>query len=159
MDINEFESRFNLLKPHIRKAGEKIIQMREAPDFQVTKKTDDSPVTNADFWSNKYFTKLLQKSFPGEIVIGEESEDKEYPEGAEVIWYLDPIDGTKNYVKGSDHFYILIGLSIDGMPALGIMYKPMIGQFVVGYWDIETFGVDPRENRLNYKGVFRQDRL
>lgn len=147
MDRKEFESRFNLLKPYIVKAGEQIIRMRNAPDFNVEIKPDKSPVSNADIWANSYFSEIIQKNFPGEIIVGEESEDKSYPKGSELIWYIDPIDGTKNYVKGSDHFYILIGLSIDGIPSFGIYYKPVTGQFITGYGKNNVYLVDHSDNQ------------
>ena len=133
MKLKEFEKRFELLKPHIREAGERVIQIRNSSNFEVHIKPDQSPVTNADFWSNDYFTDLIQKYFPGEDLIGEESEDKSFQKGSEIIWFIDPIDGTKHFVNGSDHFFILIGLCIEGIPEFGIIYKPITKEFVYGY--------------------------
>lgn len=130
-DLTYFD-RFLKLKPHIMQAGDEIIRMRNDSSFKVMIKPDNSPVSNADIWANGFFTDLIQQLYPDETIIGEESEDKNYAAGTEKLWFIDPIDGTKNYVRGNDHFFILIGYCVDGIPDFGIYYKPLTQEFVVG---------------------------
>lgn len=128
----EYFDHFNKLKSHIIDAGEKVIQMRDNSSFKVMIKPDDSPVSNADIWANDYLSEIMSGLFPGEIIIGEESEDKNYEPGAGKLWFVDPIDGTKNFVKGYDNFFILIGFCLNGIPDFGICYSPVKRDFVVG---------------------------
>ncbi len=132
MTHTDFEQRAWQLLPCLREAGNRIMEMREKPDFQVMKKSDGSPVSNADLWANDYFTDILRQYYPGEPIVGEESESKKYPVGAERLWFLDPIDGTTHFVSGKDNFFILIGLCIDGIPSFGLSYQPTTGILIAG---------------------------
>lgn len=134
MELKELANidRFLQLRPYILEAGKKIIALRDDPGFKVMIKPDDSPVTNADIWANHFFYDILSELFPEDSVIGEESEDKNYTPGVKSLWYIDPIDGTKNFVKGFDNFFILLGFCKDGVPSLGIYYKPVTQEFIVG---------------------------
>ena len=127
-----YYDRFSKLKPHIIEAGKKVIRMRNDVSFKVMIKPDDSPVSNADIWANGYFLDVMSDLFPGESIIGEESDDKEYDSGTENLWFIDPIDGTKNFVRGYDNFFILIGFCQNGIPDFGICYKPVSQEFIVG---------------------------
>ena len=142
----DFDKRIQQLLPYLRIAGNQVIQMREEPGFSVMQKPDDSPVSNADIWANSYFIDILEQHFPGEPIVGEESESKEYPIGADRLWFVDPIDGTRQFVSGKDNFFILIGFCIDGVPAMGLCYKPTTGLLIAGnietgVWSINKDGI------------------
>ncbi len=130
-----FKERFSVLRPHIIKAGEKIKQMRDNGEVVSEIKEDQSPVTNADVWANKYLKDGISSHFPGEIIIGEEDDDKSYKPGTEVIWFFDPIDGTKAYLGKSIDYFILVGLCVNGQPVLGIHYQPETKKMIYGWTD------------------------
>ncbi len=143
----DFDKRIQQLLPYLKTAGNQVIKMREEPGFRVMQKPDDSPVSNADIWANSYFIDILQQHFPGELIVGEESESKEYPVGAERLWFVDPIDGTRQFVSGKDNFFILIGLCLNGVPSMGICYKPSSGLLIAGnietgVWSIDKNGIE-----------------
>jgi 3'-phosphoadenosine 5'-phosphosulfate (PAPS) 3'-phosphatase len=111
---------------------QKVVELRSRSDFKIYTKGDESPVTSADFWANEFILDAMAKLFPGEHLIGEESEDKSYAPGIDTLWYIDPIDGTKNYISGNNPFHILIGLCVDGEPTIGICAYPTNGDIIVG---------------------------
>jgi fructose-1,6-bisphosphatase/inositol monophosphatase family enzyme len=114
----------------MRFVGIEAIKKREQSDFTIYTKDDKSLVTNVDYWANDQIITFLQNAFPSHIVIGEESQDKSYPKNAPFVWYVDPIDGTKQFTQGEDHFYILVGLAVNGIPEYGFFYKPTEDLFI-----------------------------
>ncbi len=111
---------------------QKVVELRKDPSFVIYTKGDESPVTSADFWANEFILGKMTELFPGEHLIGEESNDKSYTPGTGILWYVDPIDGTKNFISGHNPFHILIGLCLDGEPVLGICAYPTTGDIIVG---------------------------
>ncbi len=130
--MTETEQRARALEPIIRSTMQKVVDLRNGSEFEIFIKGDESPVTSADYWANEFILSEMEKLFPGERLIGEESDDKSYEPGIETLWYIDPIDGTKNYISGNNPFHILIGLCINGEPEMGICAYPTNGDILVG---------------------------
>ncbi len=130
--MTETEQRARALEPTIRSAMQMVVDLRKRSDFEIFIKGDESPVTSADFWANEFILSEMEKLFPGERMIGEESDDKSYEPGIDILWYVDPIDGTKNYISGANPFHVLIGCCIGGEPAIGICAYPESGDIAVG---------------------------
>ncbi len=130
--MTETEQRARALVPTIRSAMQKVVELRYRSDFKIYIKGDESPVTSADYWANDFILGEMAKLFPGERLIGEESDDKSYEPGIDTLWYIDPIDGTKNYISGNNPFHILIGLCLNGEPELGICAYPTNGDILIG---------------------------
>lgn len=85
---------------------------------------DEGPVTRADTEINARLVEALRAGFPGDAVIGEESDgDAAAAAGASRCWYIDPIDGTTEFALGDTCWAIQIGLCIDGEPALGVVFE------------------------------------
>ena len=143
----DLEKRIQLLTPYLRTAGDQVIRMRNQDDFRVMQKPDDSPVSNADIWANSYFIDIIEQHFPDEEIVGEESKSKEYPAGTERLWLIDPIDGTKQFVSGKDNFFILIGLCLNGIPSMGVCYKPSSGLLIAGNINSGVWSIDKSNNR------------
>lgn len=100
------------------------------------KKADASPVTAADREAEAVMRRAIEAAFPDHGILGEEY-------GAErtdstFVWVLDPIDGTKSFVTGKPLFGTLIALTRDGVPILGIIDMPALGQRWVGAEDRPT---------------------
>jgi inositol-phosphate phosphatase / L-galactose 1-phosphate phosphatase / histidinol-phosphatase len=93
---------------------------------KVDDKDDSSPVTIADREAEKAMRALIAKERPNDGVIGEEYGAER--EGASRVWVLDPIDGTKSFITGRPMFGTLIGLAIDGAPALGVIDCSAVGE-------------------------------
>jgi myo-inositol-1(or 4)-monophosphatase len=96
----------------------------------VEAKGDASPVTEADRAAERAIRALLAERLPGHGVIGEEYGT--HDPGAEWVWVLDPIDGTRAFVTGRPLFGTLIGLLHRGRPVLGLMDQPVTGERWIG---------------------------
>ena len=91
-------------------------------------KHDGSPVTVADREAERKIRERVAQRFPDHGVLGEE-----YPptnEGARVRWILDPIDGTRSFMRGVPLYGVLIGVEVDGRPVVGVAHFPALGEMV-----------------------------
>ncbi len=91
-------------------------------------KSDGSPVTIADRETEALLRELIAERYPGHAVLGEES--GETNPGARVRWILDPIDGTRSFMRGVPLFGVLIGVEVDGAPAVGVARFPALEETV-----------------------------
>ena len=92
-------------------------------EFSTQRKDDDSPVTNADIEANQLITKALKELAPHIPIIAEEDETLG-ESGHELFWLVDPLDGTRSFVRGEPEFTVNIGLIKNGAPLLGVIYAP-----------------------------------
>ena len=108
-------------------------------EVEVESKEDDSPVTAADMAAHNVIVPWLENFTPDIPVISEESgvPDYETRKSWSRFWIVDPLDGTKEFIKQLDEFTINIALVEDGKPVLGIIYVPALG---VSYWGAEGMG-------------------
>lgn len=91
--------------------------------FGTRRKGDKSPVTDADIAANKLITKTLSDLTPDIPVIAEEDE-QQGSEGHALFWLVDPLDGTRSFVRGEPEFTVNIGLVSQGKPVIGVIYAP-----------------------------------
>jgi histidinol-phosphatase len=124
-----WQSRYELMTRAAREAGEIALAYYpdiKAADFtaQVIWKLDNSPVTVADREAEAYLRKTLLLAFPDDGFLGEESGDQ--PGTSGYRWIVDPVDGTRSFVRGVPHWATLVGLEFDGVPIAGIAYEPVI---------------------------------
>ncbi len=108
-------------------AGKEIMKVY-ARDFDVTLKSDNSPLTEADEAANKVIVNLLQQT-PVPI-ISEENKQLPYEirKDWKSCWIVDPLDGTKEFIKKNDEFTVNIALVERGVPALGVILVPATGE-------------------------------
>lgn len=92
-------------------------------------KADASPVTIADRESERLMRRLIEERYPQHSILGEE--EGETRPGAEFTWILDPIDGTKSFVRGVPLYAVLVGLERAGEMVVGVINCPAIGDFLV----------------------------
>ena len=90
---------------------------------EIRRKDDNSPVTDADVKANELITKALLEIAPHIPVVAEEDELPP-TEGHGLFWLVDPLDGTRAFVRGEAEFTVNIGLIKDGFPVMGIIYAP-----------------------------------
>ena len=106
----------------VRGAGVIALQyFGKITDADRSIKDDGSLLTVADLAVNTYILDALRKEFPEYPILSEEV--KGMPEGNS-MWIVDPIDGTKNFSSGNPYFGISIGLIVDGVPEVGVVYSP-----------------------------------
>ncbi|NNF66414.1 MAG: 3'(2'),5'-bisphosphate nucleotidase CysQ [Gammaproteobacteria bacterium] len=108
-----------------RDAGAAIMQVY-ARDFDVELKSDDSPLTEADMASHMLIEKALNELTPGIPVLSEESgvPDFNTRKGWDHYWLVDPLDGTKEFIKRNGEFTVNIALIDNNEAALGVVYAP-----------------------------------
>lgn len=105
------------------RAGAKPLRMRDKP-------RGGGPVTQADEEINQRIVDSLRGAFPGDAIVAEESEPTDEDlrwQSARRCWFVDPIDGTREFASGKRGWTIQIGLSVDGRPALGVVLEPALG--------------------------------
>ncbi len=98
--------------------------------IEIEDKPDDTPVTLADREAEATLRRLIGAAYPGHGVVGEEY-GADRPD-AEFVWVLDPIDGTKRFITGNPLFGTLIALLRDGVPELGVLDMPVLGERWIG---------------------------
>lgn len=108
-------------------AGEKILSIYDDPasDFQVEKKADNSPLTIADREAHRVIAGVLGDTpFP---LLSEEGRHLPYEERRtwETLWIVDPLDGTKEFIKRNGEFTVNIALVRGGVPVIGVIYLPV----------------------------------
>ena len=110
-----------------RSAGDAIMEIYNR-DFQVAYKDDRSPLTEADTRSNEIICEALQKHYPNIPVLSEENKMVPYEARRdwEYYWCIDPIDGTKEFIKKNGEFTVNIALIYKDTPVLGVVYAPVL---------------------------------
>lgn len=95
------------------------------PDF----KPDESPVTVADRGSEELIRRRIEERYPRHAIVGEEFGVKE-SDGATFRWFIDPIDGTKAFIRGLPIYSVLLGLEIEGRVEVGVVCFPALNEMV-----------------------------
>lgn len=110
----------------IAEAAGRVVLEVYATEFHVEHKGPNDPVTEADHRSNELITTALARSFPGVPIVAEESEPSRYAghERAAEVFFVDPLDGTREFVAKNGEFVIMIGLAVGGRAALGVVHAP-----------------------------------
>ena len=98
--------------------------------YDVETKSDASPVTQADRAAEAAMRAILEAERPGDGIVGEEYGVSR--EGAERVWVLDPIDGTRSFIIGRPIFGTLIALMEAGRPVLGVIDQPILRERWIG---------------------------
>lgn len=106
-------------------AGREIMRIYSTADFNVEIKSDDSPLTIADKNANDRIMTYLQPT--GIPIISEENKQTDYSERSQwqQCWIVDPLDGTKEFIKRNGEFTVNIALVKEGKPLLGVIYVPV----------------------------------
>ncbi|MFT3767029.1 MAG: histidinol-phosphatase [Minicystis sp.] len=107
-----------------------VIRRHFRTGIDADDKADQSPVTVADREAESVMRALIAEHAPGHGIIGEEFGQEN--DGAELVWVLDPIDGTKAFITGKPIFGTLIALMEQGKPVLGIIDQPIVGDRWIG---------------------------
>ncbi len=111
------------------RAGERIMAVYRTADFEVEAKADDSPLTRADQAAHDAIRAGLAQLTPELPQLSEEGEDIDAAERAawRQYWLIDPLDGTREFIKRNGEFTVNIALIEDGRPVLGVVHAPDLG--------------------------------
>jgi 3'(2'), 5'-bisphosphate nucleotidase len=119
-------------------AGKEILKIYDSADFSTDFKADNSPLTSADLASNKKILEYLnQSSFP---IVSEETKMVTFDERTNwnTLWMVDPLDGTKEFIKRNGEFTVNIALIVHNEPVFGVIYVPVSRELYIGQVDKAT---------------------
>lgn len=123
-----------------KRAGDKILEIyADESRFGVETKSDDSPLTQADKQANDVIIEGLMALSVDYPIISEETKLKPYAERKDYnrFWLVDPLDGTKEFIKRNGEFTVNIALVENGVPIMGVVYVPVSGD---AYWGMKELG-------------------
>lgn len=140
-------------------AGKVIMEIYADESYEIMSKQDDSPVTSADKLANELIVDRLYAAFPEYAILAEESVDDLKRRDNDHVWLVDPLDGTKEFIKRNGEFSVNIALVRDKRPVLGVIYVPITSELfsaVEGYGaycenplgEIQRLQVSDRVDRL-----------
>ena len=129
-----------------RAAADVVMRVYVAP-FDVEYKAKDDPVTVADKQANALICEQLARAFPGVPLVAEESDPTTYAGYAEAdaAWFIDPLDGTREFVAKNGEFAVMLGLAERGRATVGVILAPAWGRAFVGVvgegaWEVAPSG-------------------
>lgn len=111
-------------------AGQAILEIYQQEDVQVQTKSDQSPLTQADLASHNIIHQALKKLTPEIPILSEEGERLE--SDIKTFWCVDPLDGTKEFIKRNGEFTVNIALIEDHLPVLGVVHIPVANETYMG---------------------------
>lgn len=128
-------------------AGENAIRIRQG-DIGLEIKPDDSPVTIADRENERILREAIEGEYPADGIAGEEGARKRGTSGR--TWTVDPIDGTRDFVRGNRFWCVLIALEQDGNALAGVAHFPLLQET---YWAGRGMGAYRNGERLRVSGI------
>lgn len=110
-----------------RQAGQAIMQVYQRDDFGIREKADNSPLTEADLAAHRVIHRALKQLTPGIQQLSEEDASISFAERSQWqrYWLIDPLDGTKEFIRRNDEFTVNIALIEHNRPILGVIYLPV----------------------------------
>ncbi|MBZ4421966.1 3'(2'),5'-bisphosphate nucleotidase CysQ [Myxococcus sp. RHSTA-1-4] len=127
-----FDTELDTARRIARQAGDILLKIY-ATDFSVQDKAGGmGPVTEADERANAFIVGELRKAFPGDGVVAEESDNSGDGKRFERCWYVDPLDGTQEFVNRNGEFAIHVGLAVAGQATVGVVYRPVGNKLYTG---------------------------
>lgn len=118
-----WEQELRILQEAIRIAGTEAVRLG-ADGFEIHTKADQSPVTSADLAVNHILQTRLLEAFPHDGWLSEESPDNRLRLQKSRVWVIDPIDGTKAFIRREPEFCISVALVEEGLPVVAAIYNP-----------------------------------
>jgi 3'(2'), 5'-bisphosphate nucleotidase len=123
-------------------AGKRILEIFNNEDFHVSMKSDNSPLSSADKEAHEIIKRLLLNSrIP---ILSEEGRDMQFEERKswDILWIVDPLDGTRQFIQKREEFTVNIALVVGGNPLFGVVYAPATGDMYFGIKDIGSFKIN-----------------
>lgn len=126
-----------------RAAGKRILAIYGRGTVAVELKGPDDPVTVADREANDVVCRALAQAYPGMPIVAEESDPSTFAgwPSAPAVWFVDPLDGTREFIARNGEFAVMIGLAVGGRPALGVVTCPALAREFVGAPGLGAFEI------------------
>jgi len=126
--MTEYRELHHFARELARIGGATTLDWFRTANLAVDRKSDDSPVTRADRETESLIRTTIEGTYPDHAVVGEEHGGAISGRGFE--WIVDPIDGTKTFIRGVPLYTTLIAVLHDGEPVVGVIYAPATGEMV-----------------------------
>src|SRR5262249_48805558 len=125
MSSYDLKREIELARKAARHAGDILRKHWHKGGYEIGSKGRDNPVTEADLEADRALKTMLHGAFPDYGWLSEETVDNEDRLNRSRVWIVDPLDGTKEFIKGIPEFCVAVGLVEDGVPVLGVTYNPI----------------------------------
>jgi 3'(2'), 5'-bisphosphate nucleotidase len=122
---NFYERELSVAISLARAAGAAALEHYGKPLNIIHKSENEDPVTQADHAANDVIVAGLQREFPADGLLSEETLDTVRRLSRARVWVIDPLDGTKGFIEGNGDFAVQIGLAEEGESVLGVVYQPV----------------------------------
>lgn len=126
-------------------AGKAIMGFYESGEHETVIKEDKSPVTDADIAAHRVIVDALRQMTPDIPVVSEESRELPSVEGHRRFWLVDPLDGTKSFLRHEGEFTVNIALIEDDVPVFGVIYIPAQDRLFYGSQAFGAFKQEPKD--------------
>ena len=127
----DLEYLLDIARRATRLGAEKIKEIYQqylsGDDIGIREKSKDDPVTAADMAANQIITQTLKNIFPDHAIFTEEEPETWNKTGYEWVWIIDPLDGTRDFIKANGEFVTMVGLTHFGEPTIGVVIEPATG--------------------------------
>jgi 3'(2'), 5'-bisphosphate nucleotidase len=123
----DYEQMMRVFRAAAIEAGERIMQIYDADDFEVKSKSDASPVTEADEAADALISARLRAAFPDLPLVTEEQAES-HGQAVDSFLIVDPLDGTKEFIQRRGDFTVNIAWVENGVPVRGVVYAPAKGR-------------------------------
>lgn len=137
--MRDYSAEHNVMLPVVREAGHAVMRFFTRGSYEIQHKDPENPVTEADFAANRILVRAIRELFPDDALL---SEENEYPHERQAmnaeraqrrrVWVIDPIDGTREFIKGRQNFAISVGLVEAGKAVLGFVFNPATDYLLSG---------------------------
>lgn len=130
-------------------AGKAILEIYNSGEFNVEIKKDNSPLTKADKAAHNIIAKGLKLLYPDIPLLSEEGKEIEYTERLKwnTFWLVDPLDGTKEFIKKNGEFTVNIALIENNLPVLGVIFVPVTKELYYGDLKNGSYKIDSEGKR------------
>jgi len=158
-------SKINLKKiaeeliPCFYKAGKHSVKL-SGKNLKIIIKKDNTPVTNGDLEVDKILQKKIKQLTPNIQIVSEENVNEINKFDYNNFWLIDPIDGTKEYIKGKKHYTLNAALILNKKPALGIIYAPKLKRLFYSHGKDKAFEINKSKKiKLNCKKNNKKNKI
>ena len=133
----------NLILKIAELAGQKILKIYQKGSTQTSTKNDGTPLTEADIVSNEIIQTELKKNYKEIPILSEEG--KEFENDKDIFWCVDPLDGTKEFIKKNGEFTVNIALIKNKEPILGVIHIPVFKESFMALKNYGAFHVTTKK--------------
>jgi 3'(2'), 5'-bisphosphate nucleotidase len=131
MHRSDFSRELEVARAVSLEAAALVVTLKDRP-LEVQHKSGGEPVSKADLESSDLIVRRLRQAFPGDAVLSEELPDDGARLGNPRVWMIDPIDGTRDFLRGESGYAVMVGLCCEGRPVVGAVMQPETGTTWLG---------------------------